>query len=143
MGIDSQLGIDSQEGKSEIKYDNLLDYFNSYLFPLALTFGMTYEQFWYDDPDLFYSYLEAYKLKIKNQMQYDNQMAFIQGQYTLLALQQVLQFDKNVKRIFPSKPFDIFGESEKKNKVNSQLAFEEERKIKMKELATIFKQNRR
>lgn len=143
MGVISQNRIDSQDRKPEIEYDNLLDYFNFYLFPLALTLGMTYEQFWNDDPDLFYSYLEAYNMKIKNQMIYDNQMAYIQAQYNLMALQQVLQFSKNPKKIFPRKPFDLFGDNKPKNNYENHLIYEEQRKAKMKELSAMFKNIRR
>lgn len=140
MGI-TQNRTDSQDGKSEKKYDNLLDYFDFYLFPFALKIGMTYEQFWEDDPQLFYSYLEAYNMKVEEQMIYDNQMAFIQSQYNLLALQQVLQFSKNPKKIFPDKPFDLLGNRVKEEK--SPLDWQEERKAKMKMLSTMFKKNRR
>lgn len=142
MGI-KYANNDSQVRKTEIKYDNLLDYFNYYLFPLAITFGMTYEQFWYDDPDLFFSYLEAYEIKMKQKMQYDNQMAFIQAQYNLLALQQVLQFSKSPKKIFPKKPFDIFNEKQDMTPQEKHLQYEEDRKIMMMELAMRLKKDRR
>ena len=143
MGI-TQSRIDSQVRKPEHDFDNLLDYFNFYLFPLALNFGMNYDQFWNDDPELFFSYLEAYEMRMKTQMQYDNQMAFIQGQYYLLALQQVLQFKTPVKKIYPKKPFDILGSEQKQlTPEEKQLQSEEIRKLKMKELSAIFKKNRR
>lgn len=142
MGI-TQSRNDSQVGKPEHDFDNLLDYFNFYLFPLALNFGMTYDQFWNDEPELFLSYLEAYEMRMKSQMQYDNQMAFIQGQYNLLALQQVLQFSKPIKKIYPKKPFDILGSEQKHlTPEEKQMQFEETRKMKMKELSTMFKNRR-
>lgn len=83
-------------------------------------------------------------MRMKTQMQYDNQMAFIQGKYYLLALQQVLQFKTPIKKIYPKKPFDILGSEQKQlSPKEKQLQFEEERKLKMKELSTIFKNNRR
>lgn len=80
-------------------------------------------------------------MKVEEQKIYDNQMAFIQSQYNLLALQQVLQFSNNPKKIFPDKPFDFIENRIKEEK--SPLDWQEERKAKMKMLSTMFKKNRR
>ncbi len=65
-------------------------------------FGMTSEQFWYDDPDLYYIYQSAYIEKNK-MVDYN---AWLQGRYILDALSQVLQF-KNPKQIFPDQPYHL------------------------------------
>ena len=90
---------DSQASIVSNKYDNLLDYLSYYLCPLAIRLGMSYDQFWNDDPDVFWVYLEAYEQEQKARFEYDNSVAFLQGQYFMLAIAQCLQFSKHPKKI--------------------------------------------
>lgn len=57
-----------------------------YLFPMALEFGMTSKEFWYDDPNLFSSYRTFYINKHKKQSEIDNNNAWLFGLYTHNAL---------------------------------------------------------
>ena len=82
----------------------MLDYFNFHLFPLAIKVGMTPEQFWEQDPQLFWVYLGAYNQKQREQAEIDNANAFNQGYYFLLALKDALQFTSHPKKIYPKKP---------------------------------------
>ena len=75
---------------------------------------MTPEQFWYQDPQLFWVYLDAYQQKQKEQEEYDNINAFNQGYYFLLALRDAWQFTSNPKHIYPKKPLDIQGKNMQK-----------------------------
>lgn len=102
---------------------------------------MTYDQFWNDDPDIFWVYLEAYEQEQKAKFEYDNSVAFLQGQYFLLAIAQCLQFSKHPKNIYPKKPFEL-----SKNKVSEQvkqMQYEEIRKAQMKARCDMFRKNRR
>lgn len=85
----------------------MLDYFNYYLLPLAIKIGMTPQQFWEDDPQDFWAYLDAYEQKIKDDINFANKSAYNQGCYFLLALRDCLQFTKNPKPIYPKKPFSF------------------------------------
>ena len=77
-------------------------------------------------------------------LKYDNYMAHIQATYNLMALQQVLQFSKHPKKIFPKKPFDLgFSEKSTKPLAVRQKEYEEMREIQLKEMCERFnsKQN--
>lgn len=111
---------DSQADVTEIKYDNLLDYFQFYLFPLAIKVGMTPEQFWEQDPQLFWVYLDAYQQKQKEKFEYDNAKAFNQGYYFLLALRDSLQFTQHPKHIYPKQPLG-YQSDKKVSKENLDL----------------------
>lgn len=95
------------------KYDNILDFYSYYLQPMCPRIGLTLEQFWEDDPELFFVYLEAYNENKKQELEEQNLMAYIQGQYFCLAVAQNLQMSKSPKRIYPDKPFSLFGDSQK------------------------------
>ena len=83
-----------------------MDFLYSWLLPQALSYGMTAEQFWYDDPQLFHSYGKAYDMIQERKIEYDNTMAWIQGQYHLMAIQHVLASSKSGK-IYPKKPLEF------------------------------------
>lgn len=122
------------------EYDNLLDYFVYYLFPFALKIGMTPEQFWNENPDLMGAYLEAYKQKQEEKMAYDNNFAFLQGQYIMLAIGQCLQ-GKPVKKIYPKEPFKL-GTKKNKAVATSQKEYEEIRKIQLQQMVKRFNNNK-
>lgn len=140
MGVKNSVA-DSQASAVLNKYDNLLDYLSNYLCPLAIRFGMTYEQFWYEEPEMFWVYLEAYEQEQKARFEYDNSVAFLQGQYFMLAIAQCLQFSKHPKKIYPKKPFNV-SKDETPEEIK-QMQFMEMRKAEMKARAEMFKKNRR
>lgn len=140
MGVKNSVA-DSQASAVLNKYDNLLDYLSNYLCPLAIRFGMTYEQFWYGEPEMFWVYLEAYEQEQKARFEYDNSVAFLQGQYFMMAIAQCLQFSKHPKKIYPKKPFNV-SKDETPEEIK-QMQFMEMRKAEMKARAEMFKKNRR
>jgi hypothetical protein len=106
---------------------------------LALKVGMTPQQFWEEDPELMWAYLEAERMRNKEKMQYDNSFAHLQGTYYLMALQQVLQFSKHPKKIYPKKPFDLKLEIEPAKPLSvRQKEYEEMREIQLKEMCKRF-----
>ena len=60
---------------------DILNYLNE-LFAYALSIGMTYEQYWYDDPLLFNSYQRAEEMRTKRR----NQEMWLQGLYVHIAI---------------------------------------------------------
>lgn len=140
MGVKNSVA-DSQASAVLNKYDNLLDYLSNYLCPLAIRFGMTYEQFWYEEPEMFWVYLEAFEQEQKARFEYDNSVAFLQGQYFMMAIAQCLQFSKHPKKIYPKKPFNV-SKDETPEEIK-QMQFMEMRKAEMKARAEMFKKNRR
>lgn len=138
-GLNSK--ADSQASSILNQYDNLLDYLSYYLFPLAIRIGMTPVQFWEEDAELFWVYLEAYEQEQKARFEYDNSVAFLQGQYFMMAIAQCLQFSKHPKKIYPKKPFSI-GKNETSPEVKA-MQDEEIRKAQMKARCEMFAKNRR
>ena len=102
---------------------------------------MSWEQFWDDDPDIFWTYLEAYEQEQKANFEYDNSVAFLQVQYFMMAIAQCLQFSKHPKKIYPKKPFNI-SKDETPEEIK-QMQFMEMRKAEMKARVKMFKKNRR
>ena len=88
--------------------------------PVYMSYGMTYEQFWYGEPIMAKYYYETHKRLMKQQ----NEMMWVNGMYTLNALQVALNnaFDKR-KIKYVEKPFDIFP----KTAAEKQAEIEEER----------------
>jgi hypothetical protein len=70
-----------------------------------MSYGMTYEQFWYGDPYMASAYRDAYILKRR----IDNENAWIAGAYTMHALTAALNnaFSKTSMK-YVKAPFDIF-----------------------------------
>lgn len=84
-------------------------------------FGMTYEQFWNDDPQLFWIYENAYNKRKEIEFKENNYMMWLNGQYTLSALAQVMAnaFSKSKKNIYPKQPF-----GEEKKELSPRQKFE-------------------
>lgn len=96
------------------------------MFPQAIIFGMTYEQFWEDNPQLFWSYGRAYQMKKETEFKEQDINAWNIGQYVLLALSQNSHsmFSKQKKDIFPKQPNTIKVNDSKKNKTKIREKFE-------------------
>lgn len=73
--------------------------------PMFMTYGMSYEQFWYGEPGIAKCYYEYNRLMNKKR----NEELWVNGLYTLDALQVALNnaFDKH-KIKYVSKPLDIY-----------------------------------
>ena len=85
-----------------------------------MSYGMTYEQFWHGKPEMAKFYAETHK----RLMQEQNQMMWVNGMYTLNALQVALNNAFNTHKIkYEEKPFEIFPKTE----IEKQAEIEEER----------------
>lgn len=90
-------------------------------FPLYLSLGMTYDQFWNDDVWLAKYYLEAFKLKQERELSYDNYKLWLQGLYVYEAIMDVSPilhaFAKSgtKPRKYREKPIPITEEEIKQN----------------------------
>lgn len=104
------------------------EFFRKHLLPLALTFGMSTQEFWHEDPDLLWTYRKVYmdKLKIKNEL--DNQQAWRIGLYVYEAVAIVMHnsFRKEgqVAQNYTEKPYEF----NQKPKTQKELMEEEIRK---------------
>lgn len=102
---------------------------------------MTPEQFWYDDPDLFWSYWDAYEIKKKNEAREQNIYAYNLSYYIYLAMKDCLQFTKNPKKIFPQKPFELSFDK-KENKITNE-EYQEIRKVQIMQMVKMFNSNKK
>lgn len=93
------------------------------LCPTYITYGMTYEQFWYGDPWMTRAYAQAYLMKRK----VENENAWILGGYVANAFGTVMAnaFGKKREK-YLEKPLDIFPKTEQER--NAEIR-EERRKL--------------
>lgn len=101
---------------------------------------MTSEEFWEEDPQLFWAFWDAYERKKKEEAEEYNRRAFNQGQYFLLALRDSLQFGKNHKKIYPKEPLKLRGS---KKVQLSQKDYEENRKFQLRQLEERFNSSKK
>lgn len=112
--------------KSEVE-DTSLTYFFEKLCPVYMSYGMSYDEFWYKSPYRARFYLEAQKRKIKQQDEY----MWVQGMYIYEALCKVSPvlhaFSKKGTKPLPysEKPYlrdndDLQNEEEKKQKEENE-----------------------
>ena len=119
--------LSANEGGERKAHSPFLTYteqFNT-VFPWYLSIGMTYDQFWNDDPMLAMYYRKAMELKTERK----NQELWLQGMYIYEALCDVSPLlhsmaKKGTKaKPYPDKPYSI-TETQRKREVE-----EEERKV--------------
>lgn len=84
---------------------------------MALTYGMSVQEFWEDDPDLFWAYRFSYVEKIKSKQELFNSNAWLQGAYFYEAISVALcnAFTKS-KVNYSQYPYGMEKEYEKLNK---------------------------
>lgn len=104
MGSRRKLDNSEQQTTSP---QQIIDYFDE-LFAYALSIGMTYEQYWLQDPKLIYSYIKAEELRTKRK----NQEMWLQGLYVHIAIGDLVPilnpFSKEHKaRKYLDKPIPI------------------------------------
>lgn len=63
-----------------------LDEFFSEECELGMIFGLSYEQYWEGNPELFYAYAKVYKTKTERLAEERDTLAWLTGQYVLAAL---------------------------------------------------------
>ena len=73
--------LEENDNQKTTSPQDIIDYLDE-LFAYALFLGMTYDQYWKDDPKLIFSYLKANEFKIKSR----NQEMWLQGLYVHIAI---------------------------------------------------------
>ena len=123
---------DSLEEK-KVEYVSLSEHFEK-LCPIFMNIGMSYKEFWEDDPTMAKQYLEAFKMKQKNEIKNKEWEIWKQGMYVYEALIDVSPilhaFSKAKKPLpYPQKPYGIekIEENEEKDKITKEKEAENER----------------
>jgi hypothetical protein len=95
---------------------NAYNYFLEYLFPDAILYGMSYDEFWNKDPQLFFSYRFSYMEKLKETEYKENYIAWLNGVYNYQAFQTVLfnafKGKEEQPQSYLSKPIDFYSKPE-------------------------------
>ena len=111
--------------------------------PIFMNIGMSYKEFWEDDPTIARGYLEAFKIKQKTEIRNKEWELWKQGMYVYEALIDVSPilhaFSKAKKPLpYPEKPY--FNEDlEKDNEKTQEQKQQEEENERLK--ATVFFSN--
>lgn len=79
---------------------DIIDYLND-LFAYALSLGMTFEQYWYDDPSLLKHYLKADEIKRRRK----NQELWLQGLYVHIAVGDLVPVLNPFSKDHKAKPY--------------------------------------
>ena len=124
---------DSLEDK-KVEYVSLSEHFERFC-PIFMNIGMSYKEFWEDDPTIAKQYLEAFKIKQKNEIRNKEWEIWKQGMYVYEALIDVSPilhaFSKAKKPLpYPEKPYGLEEEddnTEENNKENDEINAENER----------------
>lgn len=125
--------------------DEIVASHNSYtdiyeeVFPYCLSIGMTYDQFWRDDPKIASYYIRAEKLRLESK---NNEM-WLQGYYVYQAIGSFAEilpaFPKKGAKINPymEKPIELDHERAERIKREKEKAHMEKMKQKMLAMAVL------
>ena len=83
------------ESEEEISASKTLDEYFTSECDLAMLFGLTYDQYWFGEPEMFYACAKTYKTKTEQLAQERDTLAWLTGQYVLAAL-NVMRLAKRV-----------------------------------------------
>jgi hypothetical protein len=95
------------------------EYFNE-MFPAYLAMGMTWAQFWVDEPELAIAYRKADAIRKRR----INEELWLSGMYTAEALWATVgnMFSKGQKHPYPDEPFPITVEEQQERRERAEKA---------------------
>lgn len=82
--------------------------------PYFMSIGMTYDEFWYGEPERVKFYRDSHILQCKSK----NQELWLQGMYFIRSIQTALDSKNKVK--YFEKPIDIFPKTEAEKKAEAE-----------------------
>ena len=108
--------MDADQVRASICYTDIFEE----VFPYYLAVGMTYEQFWFDTPELTVAYRRADEIKKRRV----NEELWLAGIYTAEALASTVgnMFSKGSKYQYPSEPKPITVNEAKERQEREQKA---------------------
>ena len=80
--------------------------------PIYMSYGMTYQEYWYGHPEITKFYRDAHILKNKSR----NQELWLQGKYFVEAIATALDPKKNK---YPKEPYEIYPKTEAEKKADA------------------------
>lgn len=121
----------SLEQSNKVEYVSLSERFEE-LCPIFMNIGMTYKEFWEEDPTITKDFLVAFKMKQKNEIRNKEWEIWKQGMYVYEALIDVSPilhaFSKAKKPLpYPEKPYGLKDDEEEKDEIIKKQEQENER----------------
>lgn len=122
---------DSLEELNKVEYVSLSERFEK-LCPIFMNIGMTYKEFWEEDPTMTKQYLEAFRMKQKREIKNKEWEIWKQGMYVYEALIDVSPilhaFSKAKKPLpYPEKPYGLEEDKIEKDEKTKEQEEENER----------------
>lgn len=122
---------DSLEELNKVEYVSLSERFEK-LCPIFMNIGMTYKEFWEEDPTMTKQYLEAFNMKQKREIKNKEWEMWKQGMYVYEALIDVSPilhaFSKAKKPLpYPEKPYGLEEDKIEKDEKTKEQEEENER----------------
>ena len=140
-------GISLTENEdNEIEKLTVRDYFIKYLYSDAILYGMSYDEFWNKDPELFFSYRFSYLKGLKIKREEMNYSSWLNGLYNYRAYAVALHnaFDgKNNPMEYFKKPIDFDNEEDKQSKKQKEEETFNQKKRFWSHFKEIYYKNRR
>lgn len=92
------------------------------LLPYAIEYGMSVEDFWVKDPDLFWAYRFSYINKYKREQENFNERAWLQGAYFYEAISVAISnaFGKEIS--YSKEPYNLKPKQQEKTENKNQLS---------------------
>ncbi len=105
----------------------------------AIQSGMSYKEFWEEDPEIFWAYRFFYYSKQKEEAERINFSAWLNGLYVYnavaISLHNSFRDKKDNVENYLEKPIDLFGaEADKEKEIKKENKTIEEQKIKIRAL---------
>lgn len=82
--------------------------------PYFMSIGMTYDEFWYKEPERTKYYRDSHILQCKSK----NQELWLQGMYFISSIQVALDSKRKAK--YPERPIDIYPKTEAEKKAEAE-----------------------
>lgn len=121
---------DSLEELNKVEYVSLSERFEK-LCPIFMNIGMTYKEFWEEDPTMAKDYLKAFDMKQKREIRNKEWEIWKQGMYVYEALIDVSPilhaFSKAKKPLpYPEKPYGLEDNDDEEEKSEQEKEQEKE-----------------
>ena len=107
------------DGEITSPHKTFTEYFNE-LFPAYLAMGMTWTQFWEDEPELTIAYRKSDMIRKRQK----NEELWLEGMYVAEALSATVgnMFAKGQKHQYPTEPFPITVEEQQERREREEKA---------------------
>lgn len=102
-----------KDSSAKKKYSEIFDE----QFPFYLSLGMTVDEYWEGDVTLPYFFRQSYREKHKQELEHENLIAWLQGQYIAEAIATCLAKNHN----YPKEPYNLQKEEEPKTEAEKQI----------------------